>query len=105
MDSQIKKIESTNTGQIVYTIPTAGEGLEWEIVKEENLVELTDQENLIAKAKQLDAKKFLLVKQLLLAGKSYSQIRKKTGIAKTTIINYKKYYSQATLALFKKGKA
>jgi len=51
---------------------------------------LTHKEEQIAKAKDLDLKKFLRVKQLLFDGCSYSKINTLTGIAKTTITRYRK---------------
>lgn len=65
--------------------------------------ELTDKEQLLAEAKQFDLEKFLLVKQLLLDGNSYSKINQLTGIAKTTISKYKKHYCKKTINLIKRN--
>jgi transposase len=64
---------------------------------------LSDKEQLIAEAKNLDLKKFLLAKQLLLDGKSHSNIQKKTGISKNTISSYRKNYCKKTLNLIKQS--
>ena len=96
----VKKIESKTTGMTAFTI-AKGEALEWDVLQK-TAVELTTMETEKAKALHFDLKKVLQVKQLLFDGKNPSQIKKETGIARTTVLNYKKNLDQATLDLVQK---
>lgn len=74
-------------------VPVESEQYSWECVEFCAPVELTKEERQMSEAQAWDLEKVLLVKKMLLDGKSPSEINKATSISRNTVYKYKKVLS------------